>query len=58
MRIKEIRKEKGITLIALIISIIIIVILATVAFNFTFGEKGLVTITPRHCTRKKKWLLL
>lgn len=44
MRIKEIRKEKGITLIALIISIIIIVILATVAFNFTFGEKGLVTM--------------
>ena len=35
--------EKGITLVALVISIVIIIILATIAINFAFGENGLIT---------------
>ena len=35
-------KERGITLVALVITIIIIIILATVAINFAFGENGLI----------------
>ena len=34
--------NKGITLVALVITIIIIIIISTVAINFTFGEKGLI----------------
>ncbi len=34
---------KGITLVALVITIIIIIILSTIAINFTFGENGLIT---------------
>ncbi len=34
-------KEKGITLIALIITIIIIIILATITMNMAFGDSGL-----------------
>ena len=37
------RKNKGITLVALVITIIIIIILATVAINFAFGNNGLIT---------------
>lgn len=33
--------EKGITLIALIITIVVLIILATVTLNFGFGEDGL-----------------
>ena len=36
------QKEKGITLIALVITIIILIILATVAINFAFGDNGLI----------------
>lgn len=35
-------QEKGITLVALVITIIILIILATVTLNFAFGENGLV----------------
>ena len=35
-------KEKGITLVALVITIIILIILATVTINFTFGEGGII----------------
>ena len=35
--------EQGITLIALVITIVIIIILSTIAINFTFGENGLIT---------------
>lgn len=35
----KLRKEKGITLVALVITIIIIIILATVTLNFTFRRK-------------------
>ena len=41
-RIKEIGKEiKGITLVALVVTIIILLILAGVAINFTIGEDGI-----------------
>ena len=35
-------QEKGITLVALVITIIILIILATVAINFAFGNNGLI----------------
>ena len=37
------RKAKGITLIALVITIVILIILATVAVSFVFGEEGLIS---------------
>ena len=43
MKKKTIKKQKGITLVALVITVIIIIILATVTLNFTFGEDGIVT---------------
>ncbi len=39
---KRISQEKGITLVALVITIIILIILATVAINFAFGDNGLI----------------
>ena len=36
------KEERGITLVALVITIIIIIILATVAIKFAFGENGLI----------------
>ena len=36
-----IKKEKGITLIALVITIIVLIILATVAINMTLGDNGI-----------------
>ena len=41
-RTSKILRERGITLVALVITIIIIIILATVTINFAFGEGGLV----------------
>ena len=47
MKVKEhrhkhnIRRQNGITLIALIITIVILIILATVAINITVGDNGL-----------------
>ena len=35
-------KERGITLVALVITIIILIILATVTINFAFGNNGLI----------------
>ena len=43
MKTKKTRKEKGITLVALVITVIIIIILATVTLNFTFGGDGIIT---------------
>ena len=41
---KEMAKsQRGITLVALVITIIILIILATVAINFAFGNNGLIT---------------
>ena len=39
---ETIKREKGITLVALVITIIIIIILATVTLNFAFGDNGLI----------------
>ena len=39
---KKIKKNRGITLVNLVITIIIIIILATVAINFAFGNNGLI----------------
>ena len=39
---KNFRKNQGITLVALVVTIIIIIILATVAINFAFGDNGLI----------------
>ena len=36
------RNQKGITLVALVITIIVIIILSTVAINFIFGDNGLI----------------
>ena len=38
----RISKEKGITLVALVITIVILIILATVTINFAFGEDGII----------------
>ena len=40
---RKVNQEKGITLLALVVTIIIIIILSVVAINFLFGENGLVT---------------
>ena len=39
---REIRRQKGITLIALIITIVILIILATITINIAFGDNGLI----------------
>ena len=39
---KPSNKEKGITLVALVITIVLIIILATLAINFAFGDNGLI----------------
>ena len=38
-------KSEGITLIALVLTIVILIILATITINFVFGENGLVSMT-------------
>ena len=42
IKIESLKKEKGITLVALAITIIIIIILATVTINMAFGDNGLI----------------
>ena len=42
---KALYKNKGITLVALVITIVILIILATIAINMIFGENGLVNRT-------------
>ena len=43
MREKQmLKKQKGITLVALVVTIVILIILSTVAINATFGENGLI----------------
>ena len=42
---RNIKKPNGITLLALVIAIIIIIILATVAINLAFGDNGLIKRT-------------
>lgn len=42
MACKQLENEKGITLIALIITIIVLIILSTVAINLSFGKNGII----------------
>ena len=54
----KIRKEQGITLIALIITIIILVILASVAIKSLMDSRIIEVAadgTLKLCNRKKKW---
>ena len=44
---KNSRKEKGITLVALVITIVILIILATIAIRFGFGKSGLINRTEQ-----------
>ena len=39
----KLKNNQAITLVALVITIVIIIILATIAMNFVFGENGLIT---------------
>ena len=39
---KQIIAEQGITLVALVVTIVILIILATITINFAFGEGGLI----------------
>ena len=41
------RKERGITLVALVITIVILIILAVITINFAFGEDGLIAQANR-----------
>ena len=42
MKNKQLKNRKGITLIALVITIIILIILTTVAINLSFGKNGII----------------
>ena len=44
---KTSREEKGITLVALVITIVILIILATIAIRFGFGKSGLINRTEQ-----------
>ena len=44
---KRLRRERGITLVALVITIVILIILATVTINVAFGEGGLIQRTQQ-----------
>ena len=39
---RTLRKEKGITLVSLVITIVILIILSTIAIQFVFGDSGLI----------------
>ena len=41
------RREKGITLVSLVVTIIILIILAGVSINLTLGDNGIITISKR-----------
>ena len=44
---KALKQKRGITLIALVITIVILIILATVAVNYVFGENGLIAYADK-----------
>ena len=44
---EKIKDKRGITLVALVITIIILIILATVAINYVFGDNGLVRMAEK-----------
>ena len=41
------KKNKGITLVALIVTIIILIILAGVSINLVLGDNGIITLAKR-----------
>ena len=43
MNIKKIRGQKGITLIALVVTIIVLIILAGISISLLFGKSGIIT---------------
>ena len=46
-KIRKMKENKGITLLALVITIVILIILALVAINYAFGENGLVNYSDK-----------
>ena len=42
MRIKELKSKKGITLIALVVTIVVLLILAGITINLVFSENGII----------------
>ncbi len=42
IKLRKIKQEKGITLVALVVTIIIIIILSTITINMAFGDNGLI----------------
>ena len=44
---KKMKQEKGITLLALVVTIVVLIILATVAINFAFGDNGIVSYADK-----------
>ncbi len=44
---EKLKNQKGITLLALVITIVILIILATVTINYTFGDNGLVSYAEK-----------
>ena len=47
MNIKKIRGQKGITLIALVVTIIVLIILAGISISLLFGKSGIITIAKK-----------
>ena len=41
------RKEKGITLVALVVTIIVLIILVGISINLVLGDNGIITIAKR-----------
>ena len=43
LMIKKLKNEKAITLIALVVTIIVLIILASISINLVLGENGIIT---------------
>ena len=46
-------KEKGITLVALVITVVILIILASITLSFTLGENGIISNKKQPSLQKK-----
>ena len=48
------KREKGITLLAIVITIVILIILGVITVNFLFGQNGLIDkLIRRKCANKR-----